>query len=230
MSGFQSIRVSDNADWYFNHMNDGIIVTDREGRVIYVNEAYLSIANLKKEDIVGRLLSEARPGAQLPKTLETGIKRINVYRDVRGTKSFVDLIPLFDDKHNIIGGLVVVKRHEEFERLVLELEESHRKLEYTRSALNEMHNARYTFDDIIGRGMDKVVANAKKAALSDISILLTGESGTGKGMIAEAIHNYSKRYCQPFVSINMSAIPSELIESELFGYEEGAFTGAKKNR
>ena len=228
MRSFKSIRISDNADWYFDHMNDGIIVTDREGCVIYVNEAYLSIANLKRKDIVGYLLQEARPGAQLPKTLETGIKRINVYRDVRGTKSFVDLIPLFDNKHNVVGGLVVVKSHDEFEKLVQELEESNKKLEYTRSVLNETYNARYTFDDIIGKSMNKIVTDAKKAASSDISILLTGESGTGKGMIAEAIHNFSKRHNQPFVSINMSAIPSELIESELFGYEEGAFTGAKK--
>lgn len=90
--------------------------------------------------------------------------------------------------------------------------------------------AKYTFSDIIGNSgpMKKVKENAKLAAMSHSNVLIYGETGTGKELFAHAIHNASERYDKPFVAINCAAIPSSLIESELFGYESGAFTGAKK--
>ena len=96
--------------------------------------------------------------------------------------------------------------------------------------LNKGHKAKYTFDDIVGesRPMLKLKALAKKMAKIDSDILITGESGTGKELFAHAIHNYSNRREFPFIAVNCAAIPETLLESELFGYEEGAFTGAKK--
>ncbi len=90
--------------------------------------------------------------------------------------------------------------------------------------------ARYTFDDFVycSRVTEKVVFNAKKASATDINVLIQGESGTGKEILAQAIHNESVRRNKPFVALNCAAIPMELIQSELFGYEEGAFTGAKR--
>lgn len=90
--------------------------------------------------------------------------------------------------------------------------------------------ARYTFNDIIYRNpaMEHLVSLAKKAAPSDYTILITGETGTGKEMFAQAIHNASNRKNGPFVAVNCAALPESLLESELFGYEEGAFTGAKR--
>ena len=91
--------------------------------------------------------------------------------------------------------------------------------------------AKYTFDDICceSSAMRKSIELAKKAALSDYTVLISGESGTGKEMIAQSIHNYSWRNSQPFVAINCAALPESLLESELFGYEKGAFTGASVN-
>ncbi len=91
--------------------------------------------------------------------------------------------------------------------------------------------AKYTFDDICceSSAMRKSIEIAKKAALSDYTVLISGESGTGKEMIAQSIHNYSWRNSQPFVAINCAALPESLLESELFGYEKGAFTGASVN-
>lgn len=91
--------------------------------------------------------------------------------------------------------------------------------------------AKYTFDDICcdSRAIEKAIEIAKKAALSDYTVLISGESGTGKEMFAQSIHNYSWRSSQPFVAINCAALPESLLESELFGYEKGAFTGASVN-
>ena len=96
--------------------------------------------------------------------------------------------------------------------------------------MNKGHVAKYNFDDIIGDSpqIAKIKDIAKKMSKTNAAVLITGESGTGKELFAHSIHNYSERKDSPFVAINCAAIPENLLESELFGYEEGAFTGAKK--
>ena len=96
--------------------------------------------------------------------------------------------------------------------------------------LSRGHQARYTFENILGDSpaIQKTIALAKKMAATDLPILITGESGTGKELFSHAIHNHSKRRNGPFLAVNCASIPDTLLESELFGYEEGAFTGAKK--
>ena len=98
--------------------------------------------------------------------------------------------------------------------------------------LKKGHIARYTFDSIITKtkNVTKIKEVAKKMAKSNSAVLITGESGTGKELFAHSIHNYSSRKDKPFVAINCAALADNLLESELFGYEEGAFTGAKKGR
>jgi len=88
----------------------------------------------------------------------------------------------------------------------------------------------YTFKDLIfcSKGMERLMASAKKISLGQVSVLIQGESGTGKEIIAQAIHNYNPRRRGPFIAVNCAAMPRELIQSELFGYEDGAFTGARK--
>jgi DNA-binding NtrC family response regulator len=96
--------------------------------------------------------------------------------------------------------------------------------------LKKRYYAKYSFDDIAGNSkvITELKETAKKLARTDLSILIDGESGTGKELFASAVHNYSKRKYEPFLAVNFSAIPENLVESELFGYEDGAFTGAKK--
>lgn len=106
------------------------------------------------------------------------------------------------------------------------------KVEMVHKLVNKFvgYKAQYQFKDIIttNRKMKNMIAFAKKAAKSDCNILIQGESGTGKELISQSIHNYSNRAKGPFVAVNCASIPSELVESELFGYEKGAFTGALK--
>ena len=109
-------------------------------------------------------------------------------------------------------------------------EEEQKQHELRRQLLNKGHKAKYTFDDILGESgaIKKIKEIAKKMAKTNSAVLITGESGTGKELFAHAIHNYSDRKDYPFVAVNCAAIPENLLESELFGYEEGAFTGAKR--
>ena len=107
--------LSNETSWILNSINDGIIITNKEGIVVFVNEAYLKLTDLKKNDIVGQFLKSVRPGAYLPGILDAEIKTINVYQFVKGFSSYLDLVPLFNDKNKLVGGLVVVKDYKEIE-------------------------------------------------------------------------------------------------------------------
>ena len=208
---------------------DGILIIDADGFVRYANAAYLRLAGLKREDIIGKDLSEVRPGAVLPRAVKTGETRVGVYRRVGDTDYIADVAPIFR-KGAIIGGVSVSKLLGPFLLLSKELEKHVRKTKELRSVVNRAYQARYSFEDIVGNSprIQDAVAMAKKMALCEADILITGESGTGKEMFAQAIHNASSRAELPFVAVNCSTLNSALLESELFGYEEGAFTGARK--
>ncbi|HON42078.1 MAG TPA: sigma-54-dependent Fis family transcriptional regulator [Bacillota bacterium] len=123
--------------------------------------------------------------------------------------------PVYDDHGNVNGGVVSLNPSKRITKLISRYSGSY---------------ATFRFDDILGRDekLRRAVEVASIAAQSDSSVLICGESGTGKEMIAQAIHNHGKRACGPFVPVNCGAIPRELVGSELFGYEEGAFTGAAR--
>jgi transcriptional regulator with PAS, ATPase and Fis domain len=189
----------------------------------------LRLAGLKREDIIGKDLAEMRPGAILPHAIRSGEAKLAVYRRVGDTEYITDVSPI---SHNgtTIGGVSVSKQLKEFLLLSKELERYVRKTRELRSVVNRAYQARYRFEDIIGNSsrIQEAMAMGKKIALCEADILITGESGTGKEMFAQAIHNASSRAELPFVAVNCSTLNSALLESELFGYEDGAFTGARK--
>jgi transcriptional regulator with PAS, ATPase and Fis domain len=208
---------------------DAIVIADTDGVVQYVNAGYLRLAGLKREDIIGKDLAEVRPGAILPHAIRSGEAKLAVYRRVGDTEYITDVSPIF---HNgtTIGGVSVSKQLKEFLLLSKELERYVRKTKELRSVVNRAYQARYRFEDIIGNSprIQEAMAMGKRIALCEADILITGESGTGKEMFAQAIHNASSRAELPFVAVNCSTLNSALLESELFGYEDGAFTGARK--
>ncbi len=208
---------------------DAIVIADTDGVVQYVNAGYLRLAGLKREDIIGKDLAEMRPGAVLPHAIKSGEAKLAVYRRVGDTEYITDVSPI---SHNgtTIGGVSVSKQLKEFLLLSKELERYVRKTKELRSVVNRAYQARYRFEDIIGNSprIQEAMAMGKKIALCEADILITGESGTGKEMFAQAIHNASSRAELPFVAVNCSTLNSALLESELFGYEDGAFTGARK--
>lgn len=209
-------------------VHDGILVIDRNGVVRLINEEYSKITGVEKDQIIGRPLIEVRPGALLPSVLRDGKTREGIFRKEKSKEYVVDMAPICS-QNEIIGAVSICKSISEVYELTKELKRSKTRLKQLEKAFGNLHQAKYTFSNIVGNNesLKKVVDQAKKVAASDLNVFITGESGTGKELFAQAIHNESKRRNDPFVPINCAAIPSSLLESELFGYEEGAFTNSK---
>ena len=210
-------------------INDGILVIDSAGIVRMVNPEYTKITGVRPDEIIGRPLLDVRPGAQLVSVLQDGHSRSGVFRSEGGVEYVVDMAPIVIDG-KVVGAVSISKAMTEVHTLYQQLKKHKEKVDILEKTIGSMAKARYTFEDIIGKegGLRTTVTMARKAAETDLPVLITGESGTGKELFAQAIHNKSTRANGPFVPVNCSAIPNELLESELFGYEEGAFTAAKR--
>ena len=210
-------------------INNGILIMDDAFIVRYLNAEYTRITGVTREQIIGRPLREVRPGARLPDVVLSGKPLSGVFRREGDIDYVVDLAPIVLDG-KIKGGIGVFKDITDVERLSKELQRILRQTDRLKSIVQLAYRARYTFDDIVGVSDDilKVVDLAKRFVRGGNDILITGESGTGKEVLAQAIHNAGDRATGPFVTVNCAALSPSLLESELFGYVEGAFTGARK--
>ncbi|WP_257346657.1 sigma-54 interaction domain-containing protein [Pseudalkalibacillus decolorationis] len=223
---------ADYVDWLeeiIGSINDGILVIDKQGVVRLINDEYTKITSVRKKDIIGRYLRDVRKGAMLTETLKDGKRRSGIYRKEGTTEYVVDMAPVYR-QGEIVGAVSVCKSLTEVHYLTKELKQSREMIAKLENTFGHIYQARYTFDDIIGNeaGLRAPVNIARKATQSNLNILIQGESGTGKELLAHAIHHGSSRVNFPFVPVNCTAIPSSLLESELFGYEEGSFTNSKK--
>ena len=198
-------------------VSDGVISCDSNGTVTQLNSFAAKLIGADPRYAIGKHIgSVIRKPASILQVLATGME----YRDQEmvieetGKKVSQTVSPLRDDTGRVIGVLSILKVHKD---------------KQTGRRAGSL-TAKYVFDDIIGESETMVVAKkwARIAAGSPSTVLLTGESGTGKELFAQAIHNGSARKDRPFIAINCAALPDTLIESELFGYEEGSFTGSKK--
>ena len=211
-------------------MSEGVFIADLNYKVVFVNRAYCKFTNLEPGFIVGKNIYSIRPGGYLPELYKTKQPIYNVPRRVDDTDSYCDYLPIVI-QDTLVGGLVIVKDALRVKELSTQLRERDEKISQLHSTVNEVYKATVRFDDLIGSrtGLKSVAALARKAARADSYVLLLGESGTGKEVVAQAIHNESTRKNRPFVDINCAAVPENLLESELFGYVGGAFTGANKH-
>ncbi len=201
---------------------DGFLLLDHSLKVIKANQLARKLTGLRlsPDDVISKFFKDDRGLKRIRKVLmghEGFYGRELILGDPAGEdkRFIVDAEPVLDQGQNCVGVLLVL-----------------REMGRARKLAHRMYGAHaiYTFDDILGEDPDfqLLINSAKLAAKADCSVVLTGESGTGKEMFAQAIHNFSNRSEGPFIPINCAAIPRDLLESELFGYEEGAFTGAKK--
>ncbi|MCR4440765.1 MAG: sigma 54-interacting transcriptional regulator [Peptococcaceae bacterium] len=213
----------------FNAIGDGLLIADKMGVIQYVNPEYLRIIGMKAEEVIGKPVAEVRPGAVLPSVIESGKPLSGVYRKVGTVEYVVDMAPIIVNGE-IIGGVSIVKDITEVKALSEELKKAQSGLKNLQGTMKDIFRAHFTFDQLIGDSPNfkETVELAKKAAQSNSNIILTGESGTGKELLAQSIHNSSPRKDGYFVAVNCAAIPAVLLESEMFGYAEGAFTGSKK--
>lgn len=204
---------------FLNSVDDGISACDRNGRITYINKSACEMLNTTEKEVIGKDLNTLIPDSLLLKTIKTKKTYLDIeyFIDYKGkTMHFMSSsYPVFDDQGNILGAIDIYRRRKRSIKLATDL---------------AGHNANYTFDDFIGNSKELLdtIKIAKKFANSDKNILITGDSGIGKELFAQSIHNQSSSSNGPFVAINCASYPRELFESELFGYEEGAFTGAKK--
>ncbi|WP_371373577.1 sigma-54 interaction domain-containing protein [Sporomusa aerivorans] len=218
--------------WFLHILDsiyDGLLICDADFVVRYINPEYTRITGVAYETIVGRELSEVRPGAILPQVIFSGVPLAGVYRREGETEYVVDMAPIMIDGQ-VAGGISIVKDVTEVHRLSQQVNKFEKKANRLKKMVEHAYRARYSFKDLIGQSgsIQKAVQFAKKVAVGVSDILITGESGTGKEIFAQAIHSESKRSHGPFVALNCASLTSSLVESELFGYEEGAFTGARK--
>lgn len=217
----------------FNAMSEGITIIDTDGIIVFGNTAYRKF--LEKEaggdigPIEGYRLRDLRPGARLPDVLEKGEPIRHLTRQEVKDFYFVNMYPIYEDGV-LTGGLSVVTFLDDAYRARDELEVVDAKSRRILQRINRANNARYTFDDIVAVSPAAIQtkALAQKIAVTDAPVLLASESGTGKELYAQAIHNASQRRSEVFVAINCANFNANMLESELFGYVEGAFTGAKK--
>lgn len=205
--------------------NDAISVADENGIVRLVNKAYTKITGFTPEEVIGKPatvdIAEGESIHMLISKTRTPIYNARLKVGPAKKEVIVNATPLFV-RGQFKGSVAVVHDVSEILQLTNELEEVKRLIRHMK--------AQYTFDDIIGdsRLIQIAKEQAKKVAQTPATVLLRGESGTGKELFAHAIHNSSQRKKGPFVSVNCAAIPESILEAELFGYEEGAFTGAIK--
>lgn len=221
-------------DAIINSSSDGLFVCDGSGRILRVNPASERINNASASQLVGRdYLDAAQEGLLiLPSAALEAIKsqkRVSLLQENRhGRKLISTATPVFDDTGGLIRVVVSERDITETDRLQRQLEEQQALGDQFRHQIVELQQEQLESQPVIARSpcMVKAMKQALKVSEVDSTILLLGESGVGKGMFADLIHKYSKRRDQPIIKINCGAIPENLIEAELFGYEKGAFTSA----
>lgn len=213
-------------------VQDGICVVDRSGEVTYVNPSYLRIVHKTPEMVVGQNVFEKAADGNRCAVLRSGIARIGSIRHKKdGTTIVANVNPIFVDGE-IAGVVSVIKDITEIQTLMERLSQVSAKAEYLEQELLRTKKTAQAFANYIGKSgkVVDVLALASKAAASSANVLIRGESGTGKEVIAEGIHYASGRRRGPFIRVNCGAIPGALLESELFGHEKGAFTGAVRRK
>lgn len=221
--------------YFFNNPFVGITVTDGEGNCIMVNEAHTRITGIQRNKMVGRNLRNLMDEnifsvSSTLEVLETG-KEVNLHQKVYSGSSYeVKGIPVIGEDGRIkyvINYLIDANMTEDFRRLVMENETNrklaHDPIPHIQPMIKVRNGIVYNC-----KKMDDLIELATKVASSDATVLITGESGTGKELFANLVHENSNRNEQPFIKINCAAIPENLLESELFGYEPGSFTGGKR--
>ncbi len=231
----------------FSSVSQGMFLVDRSGRIVWVNEGYqrflpdLGFSSL--DQFLGRMVEEVIPNTQMRRVLETGEPVLIDLLDNRAGTFVVSRIPLRDEAQRVIGAIgIVLFDHPEttlqpliqkFALLQRDLDDARRELAVQRGrslAGTGERRAKYTFASFVGSSLaaTEVKRQARRAAQSASPVLLLGETGTGKELLAHAIHAASARASGPFVSVNIAAVPDTLLEAEFFGVAPGAYTGADR--
>ena len=200
------------------YSNDGIISLDNKGLINVFNPSCEKILKITKKDVIGKHIDKVLPKIDISETLYNGIEETEVIYNIMANKLLLSKIPIWVGSE-ILGAIIIFHDTNK----IVEMEEKIR-----REISSTGHIAKLSFSDILGNSkeIEKIKRVAMQYAKVESTILIEGETGTGKEIMAQSIHNYSNRQSRPFVAVNCAALPESLLESELFGYDPGAFTGA----
>lgn len=214
---------------FFEYLHNGILIVDSQYVVQYINPAYTKITGIEEESIVGKPLKEVRPGARLVDVVDSGKPIVGALRREKGIDYAVNMSPIIEDG-KVIGGISVVSNIEDVRELSKTINKYEDKILRLERRMEAINRAKYSLKDVIAKDTAslRVKEEIERIAPKDTTVVLLGESGTGKELYAQAIHNASARQNNSFIAVNCASFQKELLDSELFGYEEGAFTGAKK--
>ncbi len=218
---------------YFESASEGAVAVDREARIVWINEQYAAFLGLPDPTAaLGRPVEEVIPSSLMREVIQTG-RPILLDIMQHGERSMVvTRLPLRDAAGQVIGGFgfVLYDDPRSLQPLMTKFSRLTADLEAARRELSQQRRARYSFGHFVGdsAAAAELKRQARRAAQVDATVLLLGETGTGKELVAQAIHASSARSGRPFVGINVSAVPEGLLEAEFFGVAPGAYTGADR--
>lgn len=213
----------------------GLLCIDNDGKITYANEKMLKYKNCTREQMIGKHIKEFFPYTHMIKNMENERDTIAFYQGNVTSKDNVEASVHYvlrqDGKRVGLMTYDIFQELKEFEQFVRMYGELDDKIKYYSEELKEYRMTKYSIEDIVGQSeqIKKLKADIKNAAKTSSTVLITGETGTGKELVAHSIHDLSKRRSNKFVKLNITNLPPSLIESELFGYEAGSFTGAVKS-
>jgi transcriptional regulator, propionate catabolism operon regulatory protein len=202
------------------HLHEGVVAVDMAERIQSLNPAMERLLGVTSRDVVGRPFSEIAPDLSLVRTLDKGVSTLEEIHQLGNRVIVANRIPI-QEQGVQTGAVLTFQDSTSIQRVDRNLRSHHKPRHLT---------AKYRLSHIIGNSpaIRRVKALAAKYATTDATVLITGESGTGKELLAQGIHSAGRRENHPFVAVNCAAFPESLLESELFGYEEGAFTGSRQ--
>jgi transcriptional regulator with PAS, ATPase and Fis domain len=221
----------------FANASEGMLLVDRDARVVWINDQYRrylpALGFAREEDFVGHPVSEVIQNTQMHRVIETGKPILIDLLSNRAGTFVVSRIPLRDEKGEVIGALgIVLFDHPEttLQPLIHKFAALQRELDDARRELATQRRNKYTLASFVGisPAATEVKRQARRAAMSSSPVLLLGETGTGKELLAHAIHAASSRAKGPLVGVNIAAVPDTLLEAEFFGVAPGAYTGADR--
>jgi PAS domain S-box-containing protein len=212
-----------------DNIYNGVMITDPAGKIIFFSKTYGNFLGIDPKETIGKHCTEMIENTRMDIVAKTGIPEIDQPHRIMGQDMVVQRIPIkLDGKVIAVYGQVMFKDVRDVQALANKLNFLESKVEFYEKELESLRSSKYTINNIVGKteGIVELKKLALKAAATNAPVLLIGESGTGKELFAHAIHHASERRRYPFIRLNCAAIPKDLLEAELFGYEPGAFTGA----
>lgn len=225
---FLNTETSDEYKAILDSIQDAVFIDDKQGKTLWINKACEMLYKIKREDIIGKSSDELeKMGVLSPSVAKLVMKKneqVSILQNTKyGKKVLITGTPIRDDKGTLRKIISTSRDITELIQLKNEMENVYKELE-------ELRCRHMNFEGFVveSKEMRNLMQLISKLALLDTTVLITGESGVGKGEIAKYIHKTGKRKDEPFITINCGAIPESLLESELFGYEPGAFTGSSR--